>query len=186
MSGWKLNTSNRDKFGEFARLFAQFGEPLEASHVDVREVDADPVTVIAHKASQFGDPTLVEDTSLDVEGAAIGIQIRWLLDHLSAYVGQRAEWRVLLAFRLDRDVFIYRGAVLGSIVEPRGIGGFGFDPVFLPDGHEQTLAESKPDSVNARAKAVEALMTGNIWSVHPVIENWEGPWQPHGAQNSGF
>jgi len=174
---WKLNTSNLGKFEEFKRLFAQYGSKLETSHFDLKEIDSDPTKVVAHKASQLEENVIVEDTSLDIVGASIGIHIRWLLDHLADYVGRRAEWTVLLAFRQRDQVYIYKGSVSGTIVLPRGTTGFGFDPVFLPDGSTNTLAESKPDEVNARAKAVESLIKGDVWTKHPVIESWEGPWQ---------
>lgn len=174
---WKLNTSNLGKLEEFKRLFAQYGSILKASHVDLKEIDADPLTVVAHKASQLGDNILIEDTSLDIEGTSIGIHVRWLLDHLPEYVGRSAEWIVLLAYRVKDQVMIYRGSVWGTIVEPQGTRGFGFDPVFLPQGSKETLAQAKPDCFNARAKAVEALMKEDIYRMHPVIENWNGPWQ---------
>lgn len=174
---WKLNTSNLGKFEEFKRLFDQHGSSLEATHIDLDEIDADPIKVIAHKASQLGENVIVEDTSLDIEGASVGVNIRWLLDHLKDLVGKRAEWTVLLGFRQGNEVFIYKGSVLGTIVEPKGSAGFGFDPVFQPDGADKTLAEAKPDAVNARAKAVEALIKGDVFMKHPIIEDWEGPWQ---------
>lgn len=176
-SSWKLNTSNPNKFAEFKRLFAKYGSNLETSHLDLKEIDADPIKVIAHKASQLGENIIVEDTSLDIEGASIGINIRWLLEHLTAYAGRKAEWTVLLAFRQDDQIYIYKGHVSGTIVLPKGCSNFGFDPVFLPNGSTQTLAESKPDLFNARAKAVESLLKGEVWIKHPMIENWEGPWQ---------
>ncbi len=174
---WKLNTSNLGKFEEFKSLFSRFGDTLEASHVDLREIDADPITVVAHKASQLGENIIVEDTSLEVEGASVGVNIRWLLEHLSEYAGRKAEWTVLLAVHQGKQIMIYRGVVSGKIVPSRGAAGFGFDPAFLPNGATETLAESKPDAFNARAKAVEALIKGEVWMTHPVIENWEGPWQ---------
>lgn len=173
----KLNTSNPGKFEEFKRLFAKYGSNLETSHIDLDEIDADPIKVVAHKASQLGENIIVEDTSLDIEGASVGINIRWLLDHLPEYAGRKAEWTVLLAYHQGDQIYIYKGTVSGTIVLPRGTTGFGFDPVFLPNGATETLAESKPDAVNARAKAVEALLKGDVWTKHPVIENWEGPWQ---------
>lgn len=176
-SPWKLNTSNPGKFEEFKRLFARYGSELETSHIDLDEIDADPIQVVAHKASQLGENIVVEDTSLDIEGASVGVNIRWLLDHLPEYKGRKAEWIVLLAVHQGNEVHIYKGSVKGTIVLPKGVGGFGFDPVFLPDGASTTLAESKPDRFNARAKAVEALLKGDIYTKHPLIEKWEGPWQ---------
>ena len=176
-STWKLNTSNPGKFEEFKSLFAKYGSSLEASHFDLKEIDSDPIQVVAHKASQLGENIIIEDTSLDIEGASIGVNIRWLLDHLTEYAGRKAEWTVLLAFRQGNEIYIYKGSVSGIIVLPRGTAGFGFDPVFLPNGSTNTLAESKPDLFNARAKAVESLLKGDVWAKHPMIENWEGPWQ---------
>jgi XTP/dITP diphosphohydrolase len=174
---WKLNTSNPGKFEEFKRLFAQQGARLETSHVDLAEIDADPIQVIAHKASQLGEHVIVEDTSLDVEGTSVGIHIRWLLDHLTECAGRKAVWTVLMAFRHGDQVHIFKGTVSGTIVPSRGTTGFGFDPLFLPDGSTKTLAESKPDAFNARAKAVDSLLKGEVWMKHPLIKNWEGPWQ---------
>lgn len=174
---WKLNTSNLGKFEEFKRLFFQHGFSLEATHFDLREIVSDPIQVIAHKASQLGENIIVEDTALDIEGESVGINIRWLLDHLADYVGRKAEWTVLLAIHQGAEIYIFKGSVSGVIVEPKGSGGFGFDPVFLPDGAIETLAESKPDLVNARAKAVEAFVKGEVWKTHPVMKNWSGPWQ---------
>ena len=174
---WKLNTSNLGKFEEFKRLFALYGYSLETTHVDLKEIDADPLSVVAHKVSQLEENTLVEDTSLEVEGATIGIHVRRLLDHLPEYAGRKAHWIVLLAFRRNDQVFIYKGSITGTIVEPKGTSGFGFDPVFLPEGSTKTLAQSKPDHLNARAKAVEAFINNELWKTCPVINLWTGPWQ---------
>lgn len=176
---WKLNTSNPGKFEEFKRLFAQNGSDLDASHIDLEEIDADPIQVVAHKASQLEEGVIVEDTSLDIEGATVGVNIRWLLDNLTEYKGRKAEWTVFLAVRKGDIVDIYKGSVSGIIVAPNGENGFGFDPVFLPEGATQTLAISKPDAFNARAKAVKALVTGDLFTTHPAMKNWDGPWQKH-------
>jgi XTP/dITP diphosphohydrolase len=175
---WKLNTSNLGKFEEFKRLFAIHGCDLEVSHMDLKEIDAGPLQVVAHKASQLSERVLVEDTSLDVEGISVGVNVRWLLEHLPQHEGRKATWTVLLAFHFQDKVHIYRGCVSGKIVQPKGVKGFGFDPVFLPDGAVKTLAEFKPDMFNARAKAVEALIKGMVYTTYPLMEHWEGPWQP--------
>lgn len=177
MTFWKLNTSNPGKLKEFQKLFAHWNISLEASHIDLKEIDSDPISVITHKASQLEEDILVEDTSLEVEGAAFGVQIRWLINHLSEYVDHRAKWIALLAYRKGNEVLIYEGHVVGTIVKPKGNEGFGFDSVFLPDGATMTLAESKPTQFNARAKAVEALITNHIFAKRPLMKSWEGPWQ---------
>lgn len=174
---WKLNTSNMGKFEEFQSLFNKHGINLNYSHTDLKEIDADPITVIAHKASQVEPFTLVDDTSLDITGEKVGIHVRWLLEHLKDCLNREAVWTVLLAYREDKNIFIYKGAVFGKIVPKSGDRGFGFDPFFMPKGSLKTLAEFKPEKFNARAQAVNAFIRNEIYKVVPEINNWEGPWQ---------
>lgn len=174
---YKINTSNPGKYEEFKRLFALYGANLESTHIDLKEIEADPIQVVAHKASQLEEGVIVEDTNLHVEGGSFGINIRWLLNHLTEYIDHKAEWTVYLAVRQGNEILIYKGEVLGKIVKPRGEGGFGFDPVFLPEGASKTLAEEKPESVNARAHAVKSLIDKTVYARHPIIKEWKGPWQ---------
>lgn len=172
-----LNTSNFGKLEEFERLFSELEIPLNFTSLDLPEIKADPVLVVVHKAAQLDEGVLVEDTSLDVEDAEIGVDVRWLLERLPDYLGQKAVWRTLLAQRKGDLVYVYEGTVYGTITAPRGEKGFGFDPLFLPDGEELTLAESKPDRLNARALAVKALHENRPYAKMPVISEWQGPWQ---------
>jgi XTP/dITP diphosphohydrolase len=56
---------------------------------------------------------------------------------------------------------VVRGEVRGSLLfEPRGTGGFGYDPIFVPDGEQRTTAEMSPDEKDAishRGRAFRAL-----------------------------
>lgn len=174
---YRLNTTNRGKLEEFRQFFAAHGQQLIATDTDINEIDSDPVTVVTHKASQVPEGVLVDDTSLEIEGAAVGIHVKWFLEHLHEYIGRKAHWIVLLAYREKNMVHIFKGEVLGTIVERRGKGGFGFDPVFLPEGCTQTLAESKPDAKNARALVVEAFMKKQLYESRPMLQEWEGRWQ---------
>lgn len=176
---WKLNTSNWGKYQEYRHYFAKHGQEITITSVDLKEVVSDPVTVVVHKASQMDDQVLVEDTSLDVENADVGINVRWLLEHMQEYEYRSAIFRVLLAYKSNKKVFVYQGEVKGIIVPPKGEAGFGFDAIFRPDGEYQTLAESKPDWVNARAIAIKNLFSGQVYKIEPVIENWKGDWQGH-------
>lgn len=172
-TSWQMNASV-NKVNEFRKFFAIHEIDLTASHVDLKEIDAEPLTVVVHKASAIGQKILVEDTSLDIEGADVGINVKWLLDTLPEHAGKKALWRVLLAYRDGDKVYVYQGTVSGTIVKPRGSGGFGFDPVFLPDGSQKTLAEEKPDSVNARYYAVNAFIENKPFQVVPAIDHWHG------------
>ena len=180
-----LVTSNAGKWREFTRLGLRAGRVA----LDLPEVEAGPMDVALQKSRVAGPLTLVEDTSLDVEGASVGVNVRWLLDSVASLEGRPATWRVLLAANDGRRVRVSEGAVHGRIVRPSGPGGFGFDPVFAPDGSGgMTLADlegcGRKDSVSARALAVRALVTG----APPVadvpldgIPEWTGQWQAHDA-----
>lgn len=172
----KMNAS-KNKLEEFQTLFSNYGITLDTSSVDLKEIDADPLLVAVQKASQIGQKILVEDTSLDIEGADVGIHIKWLLETLQEHVGKKATWRVLMAYREGDMVKVYEGKVTGTIVYPRGEGGFGFDPIFLPDGASKTLAEDKPYVVNARYYAVKNFVENNPVATLPAIDNWQGSWQ---------
>ncbi|MFK7823532.1 MAG: non-canonical purine NTP pyrophosphatase [Oligoflexales bacterium] len=172
-----LNTSNKGKLAEFEKLFALHGLSLKSGTLDLPEIDADPMSVIVHKASSLDENCLVDDTSLDVEGTKIGVNIRWLLNNLQLHLGKRATWTVLLGHKKDQKVNIYKGEVHGLIVKPQGDEGFGFDPYFCPKGRSETLAQSKPHDVNARAIAVENFVTKRIYQVHKPITDWRGSWQ---------
>jgi XTP/dITP diphosphohydrolase len=169
----RLNTSNANKLREFQQLGLH---DLQAMRVDLPEPNADPLTVIRYKASQLGPNVLVEDTSFDVEGADIGTNIRWLLNDLPKYIGQKAIFRVLLGVQRSGEIQVFEGVVRGSIVEARGTG-FGFDPVFLPDGATKTLGEDKPKQYNARAKAVQRFLQNRPSKILKPLFTWDGDFQ---------
>jgi inosine/xanthosine triphosphate pyrophosphatase family protein len=168
-----LNTSNPNKLREFQQLGLS---DLQIMRKDLPEPDADPLTVIRSKASQIGPNVLVEDTSFDVEGADVGVNVKWMLGRIEEFVGRRATFRVLIGLLRGGQVEVYEGVVEGTIVPPRG-EGFGFDPVFLPDGARETLAESKPPRFNARALAVAKFKSNRPRWVLDPLPQWEGKWQ---------
>jgi XTP/dITP diphosphohydrolase len=174
---FSLNTSNPGKQKEFKRFFEKNGLDLDFSSIDLDEIDATPLEVVVHKASQMPDHVIVEDTSLDIDGEDVGVNIKYLISHLDQYVSKKAHWRVLLAYKEQGQVYVFEGKIDGTIVPSQGEGGFGFDPFFLPNGESLTLAQAKPDNVNARDAAVQALIDGNyIYKGAPIYE-WDGPWQ---------
>lgn len=172
----KLNTSNQGKLNEYKTLFKKHGVELVVTSVDVPEIEADHLTVTVHKASQFKE-VIIEDTSLEIEDAKVGINIRWLINHLDQYIQRKATWTVYLAFRKKDLIYIYKGEVLGTIVEPKGTEGYGFDSFFQPDGAQKTLAEVKENRFNARALAVDAFMNNSPFAIIKAIDFWNGQWQ---------
>lgn len=56
-----------------------------------------------------------------------------------------------------KEVLLFQGVNEGQIVEPRGEGTFGWNPIFLPDGHTETYAEMLPEIKNAISHRSRAL-----------------------------
>lgn len=150
------------------------GEVKSTEH-DIAEPNADVITVVRYKASQF-ENVLIDDTSLLVEGVEVGVNVRWLLSKLDEFVGKRAEFVCLLAICRSGQVEIFEGRQLGHIVAPRG-DSFGFNRYFLPDGATLTFGEAKPDHLNARYKAVKNFLAGHPLQVLPPLKEYVGAFQ---------
>lgn len=88
--------------------------------------------------------------------------IRLLLTNLRNATDRSARFKTVIAYRDDAGkLTCFEGLLPGKIIhEKRGTGGFGYDPVFLPDGHEKTLAQmslSEKNQISHRAVAVRKL-----------------------------
>ncbi|MDZ4264902.1 MAG: RdgB/HAM1 family non-canonical purine NTP pyrophosphatase [Mycobacterium sp.] len=130
-----------------------------------------------------GLPAVADDSGLEVDalnGMPGVLSARWSGRHgddaantalLLAQLGDISEERRGAAFvsacalvfgAAEGDSAVVRGEWAGSIVrEPRGDGGFGYDPVFLPAGEVRTAAELRPeekDAASHRARALAALV----------------------------
>jgi XTP/dITP diphosphohydrolase len=78
---------------------------------------------------------------------------------------RRARFRCALALAREGQILsIFEGAVEGTIVDPaRGSHGFGYDPIFVPNGFEETFGELPAElknSISHRAQAIRALRAG--------------------------
>jgi XTP/dITP diphosphohydrolase len=74
---------------------------------------------------------------------------------------RKARFRTVIALILDGKEFLFEGIVNGEIItEKRGTGGFGYDPVFMPDGKLLTFAQmdlTEKNTISHRARAFEKL-----------------------------
>lgn len=88
--------------------------------------------------------------------------IRKLLTELHGIQNRRARFRTVIALIKDGRKHLFEGVVEGTILEEKGgKGGFGYDPVFLPDGYLQTFAEMPLDlknEISHRGVAVRKLI----------------------------
>lgn len=84
-----------------------------------------------------------------------------LLHNLTGKIGREAQFRTVIALLMDGETRLFEGIVRGTIInERRGDGGFGYDPIFVPDGYGLTFAElgnEVKNRISHRAKAVRQL-----------------------------
>lgn len=72
-----------------------------------------------------------------------------LLQALESHTDRSAQFRTVIALHFNQQKFTFEGVVKGKIIRtPRGSGGFGYDPIFQPDGFETTFAEMDLDTKN--------------------------------------
>jgi XTP/dITP diphosphohydrolase len=76
-------------------------------------------------------------------------------------VNRKARFRTVIALILENKEYLFEGIVEGKIIsEKRGVKGFGYDPVFVPDGKNRTFAEMElheKNKISHRARAFEKL-----------------------------
>ena len=86
---------------------------------------------------------------------------RLLLRNLEGVANRRARFRTVISLILGGEERLFEGIVEGRIIDREtGHEGFGFDPLFVPDGYDRTFAEMTTEEKNAvshRARAVRKL-----------------------------
>ncbi len=151
---------------------------LEISKVELDEVqDLDLEKVALHKLNQAYEilkkPVMIDDVSFEVGvwNNFPGPLIKWmlkagdgpslLLKLLENEKDRAARARLAIGFHDGKKPQLFFGEVAGVVAsEIRGDNGFGWDRVFIPEGHNQTFAEMTPDlknSISHRAKALSKL-----------------------------
>lgn len=126
-----------------------------------------------HHMDCFADDTGLEVTSLDGRPGVYSARyagpacrpadnIRKLLHELDGVEDRSAVFKTVITLILDDKIHTFEGQVRGSITEqPRGEGGFGYDPIFQPEGYDCTFAqmsEEEKNHISHRGRAVEALI----------------------------
>ncbi|KPJ85647.1 hypothetical protein AMJ57_02400 [Parcubacteria bacterium SG8_24] len=141
----------------------------EIQAVDPREV----ITAKLQAARREQDGRLVvEDTSLYLDclgGRLPGPLIKWFIETLKApgifeladkYGIYGARAAVMIGYTHGEKISFFEGDVTGRLVAPRGDNGFGFDPIFQPDGSSRTFAEMTREEKcmdSHRKRAFQAL-----------------------------
>lgn len=188
--GLLIATRNRGKLTEFRRLLSELPLDLYGlDDVGVTGEAVEDGLTFAENATikaryyyhQTGLRTLADDSGLEVEalGGAPGVRsaryagrhatdrvrVSRLLDALDATGDPLRRARFVCVLALveagSDDAHLFSGTCPGCISSrPRGSGGFGYDPVFIPDGHIKTFGELPSEiknSISHRALALNLL-----------------------------
>ena len=125
-----------------------------------------------YKVNCFADDTGLEIEALGGEPGVYSARyagdghdseanMRKVLDKMSGETNRRARFRTVIALLLDEQEHLFEGEVRGEILRERhGEGGFGYDPIFRPEGFTQSFAEMSLEDKNKishRGQATEAL-----------------------------
>jgi XTP/dITP diphosphohydrolase len=178
-------TNNAHKLKEIAAILGQEIELLSLKDIqcfaDIPET-ADTLEGNARQKAMYiyenyGMDCFADDTGLEVEalGGAPGVfsaryageghdseaNMQKLLKELAGKENRKAQFRTVICLIRNGKEHLFEGIVKGEIIqEKRGGEGFGYDPIFVPEGYDLTFAELGDDVKNTighRARAVEKL-----------------------------
>lgn len=173
-----LVTGNPNKVEEARRLLGPSAGEIDHVELDLPEPQSlDLIEVLQAKGDEawrrLQAPLVVEETGLELPAlnGFPGPLVKWMLQAVGAEgiartalaLGDpRATARCALLYRDGERVVIAEGADSGTLVLPgRGAGGFGWDPVFQPDGHAGTYGElpgAEKDRIGHRGLAWRELI----------------------------
>lgn len=154
-------TGNKNKVREFEEIL---GIKIENKDIRLDEIQSvDVEDVIKHKAEQayaiLKEPLIVEDTGLyfdelnGLPGALIKFFLKKLtLQHICDLIkeNRNATARTGIAYFDGKSIEVFIGETKGKIPEqPRGDDGFGWDPIFIPEGHDKTFGEMSSEEKHA-------------------------------------
>ena len=186
-----IATRNRGKIREIERLLAQPGLVLRGldEFLEVPEVEETATTFVGNaqlKAQAYAQATglwaLADDSGLEVAAlnGAPGVyaaryggpglddagRVQYLLQQLDGVPAEQWQARFVCTMALANPagdiVFTGTGTCEGHLINtPRGTNGFGYDPIFVPQGHTQTFAElpaAVKNDISHRAQAVQRVL----------------------------
>lgn len=180
-----FSTNNRHKYMEVSSILKNYCHVLTLKDVDIDIDIPETGTTLEENAmikaryiwQEKGADCFADDTGLEVEALnnAPGVysaryagdghdskaNMKKLLESLKGISNRKARFRTVIAAIINGKEYYFEGIVKGEIIEsPKGDTGFGYDPIFQPEGYNQTFAELGDDiknKISHRAKAVEKL-----------------------------
>jgi XTP/dITP diphosphohydrolase len=175
-----MATGNRHKYGEAREVMAEMGIELEHMEVERVEIQADDLADIAayslRQIPDDGRPLVVEDAGIFIDhyGGFPGpyssyalrtIDLPGVLRLMEGVEERKSSFQSVVAYRHEEEIHCFRGVVKGSIANRiKGTGGFGFDPIFIPDkGDGRTFGEMTAEEKNALSHRARAFRSLGEW-----------------------
>jgi XTP/dITP diphosphohydrolase len=179
-------TNNENKIAEIRPLVGDHFELQTLQQAGIDQDIPEPFDTLEENASEksrviyslSGCNCFSEDTGLEVnslngepgvksaryagENRSSDENIDRLLINLAEKQDRSAQFRTVISLIVDGKEFLFEGICTGQITKGRtGVGGFGYDPVFIPDGSNKTFAEmslKEKSEYSHRAKATAKLV----------------------------
>ncbi len=178
-------TNNSHKLQEVSKILGDNLELVNLHDINCQEDSPETAETLEGNAllkaryikEHYGFDCFADDTGLEVEALnnAPGVysaryagpghdaqaNMRKLLCEMEGKENRKARFRTVIALILDGKEYLFDGIINGVITaEKKGESGFGYDPIFMPDGYTQTFAELGDDiknTISHRALAVHKL-----------------------------
>lgn len=179
-------THNPNKLKEIQSLLPASIELFSLDDIGCKEeipetsktIEGNALQKARYVKKKYGYDCFADDTGLEVEilNGEPGVysaryageqkndatNIEKLLSNLKQETNRAAQFKTVIALILNGEEFLFEGFCEGEIGrEPKGNKGFGYDPIFIPDGYTETFAEISLDEKNKighRGKAVRKLI----------------------------
>jgi non-canonical purine NTP pyrophosphatase (RdgB/HAM1 family) len=166
-------TGNKGKFAEVQGVLPNI-EALDIDLPEIQSLDAQEIIKAKLKAAQkeHTGEFIVEDNSLylDALNGLPGPFIKWFLKTIgneglyklaASFGNYNAQAKVIIGYSNEKgEIQFFEGVCKGTIVEPRGENGFGWDPIFQPEAYSKTFGElsfEEKNSFSMRRIAAEKL-----------------------------
>jgi XTP/dITP diphosphohydrolase len=179
-------TNNRNKLKEIKKLLSSSiilkslhdlncTEEIPETGITLEENASQKSSYIVNKynVNCFSDDTGLEIEALNGEPGVYSARyagddknaqknMQKVLDKLTGIGNRKAQFRTVISLFIDGNEFLFEGTVKGTIEQSaKGNKGFGYDPIFTPEGYSQTFAEmdlQEKNKISHRARAVEKLI----------------------------
>lgn len=174
-------TNNRHKLQEVRDIVGDRVEVLSLADIDCHDdipeiadtLQGNALIKARHIYEKYGLDCFADDTGLEVEtlGGAPGVysaryagdecdseaNMQKLLENLTGKSNRNAQFRTVIALIVKGEEMLFNGIVKGTIAtEKKGDSGFGYDPVFIPEGCSESFAQMSSEMKNSMSHRFRA------------------------------